>query len=183
MELTTQRLKIRPIHTADKEAVFAYRSDSVTNQFQGWISTSMEEVEAFIAKNPNQFNQAGTWFQLVLLLKDTGRLIGDVGIHFIGPDNLQAEVGCTLHKEFHGKGYAKEALSGIVDHLFRELNKHRITTSIDPGNMPSIRLVERLGFRKEAHFKESLYLNGKWVDDLIYAMLSREWEKKLASSA
>jgi RimJ/RimL family protein N-acetyltransferase len=61
--------------------------------------------------------------------------------------------------------------------LFVELNKHRIITSIDPENTPSIRLVERIGFRKEAHFIESIFIRGKWVDDIVYAMTKKDWEK------
>jgi RimJ/RimL family protein N-acetyltransferase len=60
--------------------------------------------------------------------------------------------------------------------VFKDLKKHRIIVSIDPGNLNSIRLVERIGFRKEAHFVESLWINGNWVDDLIYAMIEKDWE-------
>ncbi len=59
--------------------------------------------------------------------------------------------------------------------MFKNLNKHRIIGSIDPRNNRSIGLLERLGFRREAHFKQSLLIDGKWVDDIIYAILKREW--------
>lgn len=49
--------------------------------------------------------------------------------------------------------------------------------SVDPENTNSIQLLEKIGFRKEAHFVESLFINGKWVDDLIYAMIDKDWEK------
>lgn len=65
----------------------------------------------------------------------------------------------------------------MIDYLFNELNKHRIITSIDPDNKNSIRLVERIGFRKEAYFVESLFVNEKWVDDLIYALIEKDWNK------
>jgi RimJ/RimL family protein N-acetyltransferase len=57
------------------------------------------------------------------------------------------------------------------------LGKHRIIASIDPENIFSLRLVEKVGFRKEAHFVESIYEDGKWVDDLIYALIEKDWEK------
>jgi RimJ/RimL family protein N-acetyltransferase len=78
------------------------------------------------------------------------------------------------------KGYATEALTKIVDYLLNDLNKHRIIASIDPANSDSIRLIERLGFRKEAHFIKSLFFRGEWVDDLIYAILAHEWKNKRA---
>lgn len=82
-----------------------------------------------------------------------------------------------MDKVFQNKGYATESLKSVIDYLFKTLNKHRIIASIDPDNRNSIRLVERIGFRKEAHFVESILMNGKWVDDLIYAFIERDWEK------
>jgi RimJ/RimL family protein N-acetyltransferase len=175
MTLETERLIFRPIEPEDKAAIFEYRSDFETNKYQGWIPKTIEEVEIFIAKISKQMNHPDTWFQFVLIVKENGKIIGDLGIHFIDSANKQVEIGCTLSKMFQNKGYATEALRKIIDYLFHELKKHRIVTSIDPDNYRSIHLVERLGFRKEAHFVESLFINGKWVDDLVYALIEKDW--------
>ena len=172
--IESKRTLLRPIAESDKEAVFAYRSDAETNKYQGWIPKSLDEVKDFISRNPAKFNQADTWFQLVIIDQESDRLIGDVGIHFI--DEQQVEIGCTLAKDIQGKGFATEALQTVINYLFKKLNKHRIIGSIDPLNTNSIGLLERLGFRKEAHFKQSLLINGEWVDDIIYAILKREWK-------
>ncbi len=103
--------------------------------------------------------------------------MGDIGLHFLDKDNKQIEIGCTLNKKFQKKGYATESVRKIIDYLFTELHKHRIITSIDPHNESSVQLVERIGFRKEAHFVESLLVNEKWVDDIIYALIEKDWEK------
>ena len=171
--IESKRTLLRPIAASDKDAVFSYRSDAETNKYQGFIPKSIIEVADFIARNPDEFNQADTWFQLVVIDRKSDCLIGDIGIHFI--DEQQVEIGCTLARQSHGKGYATEALRAVIDHLFQQLNKHRIIGSIDPLNTSSINLLERLGFRKEAHFKQSLLIDGEWVDDIIYAILKREW--------
>jgi len=171
--IESKRLLIRPILNEDAKAVFAYRSDAITNQYQGWIPKNLSEVDEFIAKNPKSINQTDSWFQLVMIEKESDELIGDIGLHFI--DEHQVELGCTLSKEVHKLGYATESLQRVISFLFETLDKHRITSSIDPLNKPSIDLVERLGFRKEAHFKESLLIDGQWVDDIIYAVLKKEW--------
>jgi len=56
------------------------------------------------------------------------------------------------------------------------MGKHRLIASIDPGNINSAGLVEKLNFRKEAHFKESILSNGVWVDDVIYAILKKRMD-------
>lgn len=178
MKFDTERLIIRPITIADKTRIFEYRHDKDVNKFQGWTPESIDDVEAFISKISAVINLPNTWFQFVIIEKETLELVGDLGIHFIDTENQQAEIGCTLDKNFHNKGYATESLIRVIDYLFTDLGKHRITASIDPGNKSSIRLVERIGFRKEAHFVESLFINGKWVDDVIYAMTEKDWAKR-----
>lgn len=178
MEFTTKRLYIRPVCIADKNALFEYRSDPETYTFLSFIPREINDIEAFIQKSSRDFNTQGTWFQFVILLKNSQTLIGDIGVHFMDtePENKQVEIGYTLNPNFRGNGYANEALTEIVDYLFNALNKHRITASIDPTNTSSIKLIEKLGFRKEAHFKKSLFFHGEWVDDLVYAILSEEWK-------
>lgn len=176
MKILTERLFIRPVNSEDKPSIYKYRSDSDTNKYLSSAILSMADMDDFFEKISNQINVPGTWFQFAIIKLDSSIIIGDIGVHFLETsDNRQVEIGYTLDKDFRGKGYAIEALSRIIDYLFTQLNKHRIIASIDPGNINSIKLIERLGFRKEAHFVENLFLQGKWVDDIIYAMLAREW--------
>ena len=178
LEIKTERLLLRPVRLNDAEAIFKYRSDSITNQYQGWIPKSLDDVHKFLNKVSQKIDVVDTWFQFVIIKNDSKEIIGDVGIHFLDTDGKQAEIGCTLDKNCHGNGYATEVLKATINYLFEKLNKHRIIGSIDPQNFKSIRLVERLGFRKEAHFKESILINGEWVDDLVYAILKNEWIEK-----
>lgn len=178
MQLFTERLLLRDITIDDKQAIFDYRSDAEANKFQSWIPETLEDVENFIQRNNKEFNQPESWYQVLITDKETKCIIGDIGIHFFGSENLQVELGITLNKFHQGKGYASEALKGIIDFLFNDLNKHRIMTSIDPDNIDSLNLMERIGFRKEGHFVKSLYWKNNWVDDVIYAILQEDWIKK-----
>lgn len=138
----------------------------------------MEDVDHFIQRNNKEFNQSESWYQVLITNKETKVVIGDLGIHFFGSENLQVELGITLDKNFHGKGYASEALKGVIDFLFNDLKKHRIMASVDPDNIDSLNLMERIGFRKEGHFVKSLFWKNNWVDDVIYALLQEDWIKK-----
>lgn len=170
-QLQTDRLIIRQVQQEDADAIFGYRSNAEVNRYQGWIPATIQDVHHFLAhKVSHKINVPDTWVQIVMIKKKNNELIGDMGIHFLLSDATQVEIGCTLSKKYQGKGYATEALKAVIYFLFTELGKRRIVASIDPRNQSSINLFERLAFRKEAHLKECLFINGEWVDDLIYAL-------------
>jgi RimJ/RimL family protein N-acetyltransferase len=177
IQIKSARILLRPILMDDADSIFMYRSNAEVNQYQGWIPRTIEDVHHFIANKVSpEINQPGTWFQFAIIKLDNNELIGDIGVHFLASDVLQVELGCTLNQKYHGKGYAFEAVTAIINYLFNELGKHRIIVSIDSRNQASIRLIERLGFRKKGLVKENSELNGEWVDDLVYAVLKVEWK-------
>ena len=169
--LTTERLLLKPIETGHAEAIFRYRSDSFTNRYQGWIPDDVEDAVSFITNRTfHEINVNGTWFQLVVTLRATGEIIGDIGMHFLGSKNEQVELGCTIAREHQGKGYAKEALTEVISYLFGRLEKRRLIAFIDPANIPSIKVFERLGFIREDHSRESRPPDESRVDDLVYSL-------------
>jgi len=175
--ITLERLMLRPIQLADSASIFIYRSNSTVNQFQGWIPKTVDDVHDFITDRTSpEINVPGSWFQFAIVKKEINEIIGDVGVHFSDSDEFQVELGISLSQIHQGKGFATEALIGVINYLFNRMHKNRITASIDPRNQKSIQLFERLGFRKEAHFKQRYFINGEWVDDLVYAILKDEWE-------
>ena len=89
------------------------------------------------------------------------------------------EVGITLTRAYQGQGYATEAVEGVLDWLFVSLGKHRIHARVDPRNEASIALLERVGMRKEGHLRESVWTKGEWADDMIYAILGKEWSPRM----
>lgn len=172
----TERLLLRGVQLEDTPAMLRYRSDPQVAQYQGWPPQSLEEVRSFLREASLRApNEPDTWYQLAIVLAATGQLIGDVGIHFLGPDNEQAEIGYTLNPDYQSKGYATEAVRGVLRYLFQDLGKHRVTASVDPRNTKSTALLERIGMRREAWFRKSYWLKGEWTDDMVYALLREDW--------
>jgi len=174
--IASARLFLRPITILDAEDLFRYRSNAHANRYQGWVPHTISEVHEFINQKISvQINIPDTWFQLGIVTKDTGNLIGDVGIHFLKSEPSQVELGVTLDLNFHGQGFATEALTGIISYLFSELNKRRILASIDPNNKSSIKLFESLGFRRQDLLVQSDVSRPEWPDDLVFAIERNEW--------
>ena len=179
MELRSARLRCNALRPDDAPALLRYRGDPEVARYQGWRPASLAEAEGFIR---NQLVAdapvAGQWYQRAIRLEGDDALIGDLGVCL--SDDRQAEFGITLAPEQQGKGLAREALRALLDELFGRLDIHRVHASVDPRNAASMALLGAAGFRQEAHLRESLWFRGEWVDDVIFAMLEREWRANAA---
>jgi len=173
MELVTARLRLDALRRDDAAALFAYRADPEVCRYQGWRPAALADAERFIDDQsamaaPSQ----GQWFQRAIRHRGDGVLIGDVGFCLA---DAQAEFGITLAPAEQGRGYARETLHALLGWLFGEAGMHRVHASVDPRNAPSMALLQAMGMRKEAHFRENLLLHGAWVDDIVFGLLASEW--------
>lgn len=174
----TNRLILRPFHEDDLPYFVAYRSDPEVARYQGWDAPySLLNAQVFL-----RFMEAirpgvpGEWYQFAVESKEAGRLIGDVGLQVVKQDPQQAEFGITFSREYHGRGYATEAMRRVFAYGFEELKLHRIFARLDERNTASARLMERLGMRQEAHFVKNAWFKGEWTSEYWYAVLREEWD-------
>ncbi|NII07771.1 GNAT family N-acetyltransferase [Luteibacter anthropi] len=172
----TTRLHLDSLVSADAETLFAYRGDDAVARYQGWRPKDLAEARRFIDEQQSTpFRRPDSWAQLAIRDRDTGELLGDLGVHFPASTDDAIEFGVSLRPDRQGKGYAREAMSAMLDASFSDWGYRRAVGSVDPRNVASIALLKSLGFRQEAHHVESYFFRGEWVDDMIFAMLAREW--------
>ncbi|WP_426702695.1 GNAT family N-acetyltransferase [Rhodanobacter sp. Col0626] len=175
MELVTPRLRLDLLLPGDAGALFAHRADPAVARFQGWRPADVAEVRRFIEAQSTQPTPVG-WFQRAIRLCDGGSLIGDLGVNLPEDSRDPVEFGVSVAPAHQGKGYASEIVLAVFDRLFDKLARHRIHASVDPRNLASVAMLRGLGMRQEAHHRQSLWLHGEWVDDVIFAMLRQEWQ-------
>ncbi|MCB0063536.1 MAG: GNAT family N-acetyltransferase [Caldilineaceae bacterium] len=175
--LTTERLLIRRFLATDLPALLAIRTDPELRRFQAWDAMDEAAIRRFLesmaAAEPGV---AGEWFQFAITLRTSGELIGDCGLHLLAEDPRQAEIGYTLSRQFQGQGLAKEALRAILTYMFQRHQVHRIAAITDVRNRGSIKLLERLNFRREGRTHQAFWNKGEWVDEYLYAMTASRWE-------
>ncbi|QYJ79620.1 GNAT family N-acetyltransferase [Shewanella acanthi] len=178
--LTTKRFILRPFQRADLEAFTAYRADPKIAKYQSWTDYRYSDAVALFEKmDYAQFGAADTWFQLAIVSAASGttstKLVGDLALHFI--DEQQMEIGFTIAPEHQGQQVAFEAVSALLHYLFVALGKHRVIAVTDVENLASCRLLEKLGFRREAHYVKNIFFKGAWGDEYLYALLKEEYLK------
>lgn len=172
----TERLICRAFEFSDLAAFTAYRADPEVARYQGWQDYHYRDALALFDELQNTaFDTPGTWMQLALECRQTRVLVGDLALHFI--DEQQVEIGFTLASEYQGQGLAREALQALLIYLFDGLGKHRISAITDVKNHAAWGLLERLGFRREAHYRDNIFFKGSWGSEYGYALLASEWRQ------
>jgi len=171
LPIHTSRLAMRPMRPDDAATFAAYRSDPIVARYQTWaLPFTLDDADRFIAAMTDlTWPVYGEWYQVAIDLE--GEMIGDVGVNR-SADGTEAGIGYTLAAERHGRGYATEAAAAIVDLLFSE-GVRRVSASVDPANVTSVRVLERIGFRHEGTDIASFAVRGALVDDARYAI--RNW--------
>lgn len=119
----------------------------------------------------------------LIRLRADDAIVGVVNLGRIARGNFQsAYLGYRIHAPRARQGYMGEALPLVLRLAFRELGLHRLEANIIPGNVPSIALVRRAGFRREGFSPRYLKIRGRWRDHERWAILREEWEAGATAS-
>ena len=156
----------------DLAALHAIQSREDVTRWLYWGPRSEEQVREVLDGLIARPEAAGPWFGVELL--GGGGLIGSVSL-MVG-EHRQGEIGFTLHPDHQGHGYATEASRALLRLAFEDLGLHRVYGRLEPRNVASARVLEKLGMRREALLVENEWINGEWQSEAIYALLDREWE-------
>lgn len=173
--LETPRLTIRRFRKEDWRDLYEYLSDPEVVRYEpyGVYDQSMSKLEAQSRAEDDDF--------LAVCLRDGGKMIGN--LYFAGRDFGTREIGYVFNPRYQKQGYATEAVEKLMDTAFRQWRVRKIIAMCDPRNDNSWHLLERVGFQREAHFREKASFKtdstGKpiWHDAYEYGLLATEWQK------
>ena len=118
---------------------------------------------------------SGEIFPWAIADGDSDRLIGALTLFSLHVEQRRAEIGYSLAPDFQGRGMAEEALRRALHFAFEQLGLRRLEADIDPRNIASCRLVERLGFVREGLLRKRWKVNGEECDTALYGVLADEF--------
>lgn len=175
--LRTGRLVLRPYEAGDFEDFAALAGDAAVTRYLYWGPRDRTSArEAFDRRLSGETSEGGVKpLTLALFERATGRFAGECGIVRVRAEHRDGELGYMLHTDIHGQGLAVEAAREVLRIGFEALKLHRIHATCDDRNMASARVLEKLGMRKEGHFRSNEWVKGEWTGALIYALLEDEW--------
>ena len=185
--IETERLILRPFRAEDAQDVLEYLKAPMVNCFACMKLNSLEE-----ARKAAQARAEDAEYTFAIVLKDTGKVIGEIDAHpkSSQPDMAENYVKDTfglcwmLNPAYHGKGYAYEAAKTFFDYLFYQKNARRVYAYTEDYNLSSQRLCEKLGMRREGLFREFVSFvndadgNPIYENTYQYAILKKEWDAR-----
>lgn len=181
MELTTNRVSLRPHLITDAKKMNAWENDPILRRLS---DNSPSPVPAEPLRRTRDFlknaiNSPDPGVIRLAICTREGRLIGYCMIAFIDTDNRSCKVGITIgDREEWGKGYAGDALKLVLKHCFIKLRMNRIGAEIYSFNSRSIAFFMRAGFKREGILRQAVLVNGRFYDEHLYGLLYRDWVKR-----
>ncbi len=174
--IETERLVLREVQPGDVAQFFKIRSDERAMKYMDRpLFQSLDEAEKLVNSSieGNAKRLSVNW-----VITERGRdiLIGYVAFWRWMKEHFRAEIGFALFPEYWGKGIMTEALEAAIGFGFGKMGLHSIEGNVNPGNMASMKILEKFNFKKEAYFRENMFFNGKFVDSVIYSLLERDRE-------
>jgi [ribosomal protein S5]-alanine N-acetyltransferase len=163
-----QNYQLRPFESSDAPVFAQHANNFHVARFlaDGFPHPyTLENAEAFIAKVMQ--DSPSTVFAITV----NGEAVGGIGLHAKeGIERKNMELGYWLAQPFWGQGIVTAAVQEMVAYGFKTFDIARIYARPFGANIGSQRVLEKAGFVLEAHFEKTLYKNGEFQDDLVYAV-------------
>ncbi|MCX5134463.1 GNAT family N-acetyltransferase [Streptomyces sp. NBC_00340] len=178
LPVATERLTLRPFTQDDLDDLHAYQSlpDVARHLFRPPLTRDQCARSLTRRAAGTAWAEDGDDLVVAVCETDGTTVVGEIVLKLASARARQAEIGWVFHPAYGGRGYATEAARATASLAFAELNVHRLFARLDVLNTGSVRVCERLGMRREAHFIENDLDGERWADEYVYATLAREWK-------
>ena len=165
----TERLILRRYKKEDIQDLFEYLSDEEVVKYEPYKPQTFDEIKE------NLEWRIGSDEMIAVELKNSHKMIGNV---YMGRRDFEAlEMGYIFNRNYWGYGYATESCKALITQAFSN-GVHRIYAECDPNNKSSWKLLEALGFQREAYFRKNVFFwkdeaeQAIWKDTYVYAKLN-----------
>lgn len=173
--LSAKYIYLRAIGTSDFPAIKAYRQDPENCRYIRPAESDAKTMDIVEQLSQPWHFSVGHWNGLAICLQSDHSLVGEIAFRIEDWQNQRAELGYRLSGEVAGQGIGTEAANLLVDYLFQELGFFKLMARCDPRNAASFRIMEKLGFVREAFFKQHYLVGGEWTDQYDYGLLFNTW--------
>jgi RimJ/RimL family protein N-acetyltransferase len=175
IQLETDRLLLRDFIPEDVADVHAYASEPQSVRYMDWGPNTEAQTADFLQRKlAAQLALPRAEYELAVVLKETGRVIGGIGLRLSRPAHRAGDMGYVFNPQVWGRGYCTEAAAAMLAFGLGELGLHRIYATCDPENRASARVMEKIGMTYEGRLRDYTWEKERWRDSLLYAILQTD---------
>lgn len=174
--LRTERLRLTPVSVQNAGTLWTVLQQPDLRSYQELPNVGAAAFTDMVSKRPKVL-RAGTSgrFEWLVYVNRIRKPVGWVSLRIAERDLQTGEIGYSIVRDFRGRGIAREAVCALLDEAFTQAGLVRINAYCLPENMPSRRLLERLGFSSEGVLPRGATVNGHIVDVLMHRMERERW--------
>lgn len=170
-ELHTERLHLRKMKVSDSSSLFKIWSDPEVTKFMNINCFTDENQARDMIKLLDELSQDNKAIRFSIIEIESNEIIGSCGYNSIDFENAKAEIGYDIARAFWGRGYASEAICSLLDYAFSSLKLNRIEAKVEPANVNSVKVLQKLNFTFEGTLRQYEKVNGKFNDLNMYSKL------------
>lgn len=176
LPLETPRLILREVTPDDFDDIHEYATDPEVIRYMNWGPNTRRVTRSVLN---GWIKDQRRWPRRIVNMaahhKADDRMIGAVRFAVIDPKSLTCDFGYSFNRAYWNRGLATEAAGALVDLAFERLGMRRVFATCDARNTGSWRVMEKLGMRREALFRQDVAAHDGWRDTYLYAILKDEW--------
>ena len=174
----TARTALRPLATRDARELLSIVqfSRNELGRFMTWPRemNELEQARRFIGLAREGW-LADRTARFAMFDRNVGELLGTVELDGIDLRRSQAELGYWIRSDRAGRGLTTEATMHLLQYAFVNLSLHKVRADVAVGNLPSVRVLEKLGFKLEGTLREDRPIGGVFTDHWRFGMLAHEF--------
>ena len=167
--VTTARLKLREVEIGDQQKIFEGFSNPIVTKYMDITYPTFEATaEQMLWYETKRKNGTGNSWAVI---NEQQEFIGVISTYNLHTLHRRCEIGYWFFPEYWGKGYGKESMDILLKTIAKQQNIHRFIAEVEPENKASVALLNSLGFKREAIFKEHEFRNNQFADLEIWAKI------------
>lgn len=169
------KLVLVPYQESFLKSFLEWRDQPSSRRHNPLKTMTRDQIAGMLRSEGSQLQDLRTYESYRWFVKTEDQVVGALSLKNISHSMQYAEIGYGISEDHHNQGIATAALRLLIDRIFMETNLRRLIAYVHDQNIPSQRVLEKLGFRQEGIMREHYVINGRAVNEVVYGLLRNEW--------
>jgi len=171
----TSTIRLIPYRPEFLDLFIAWRNEAHSVRHNPLFRTTREEMARMRLEEGSDLSDLRKFESYRWFIEAENAVVGSVSIKNISHMMAYAEIGYSVAESHQRRGIATMAVAALIDKAFNESPLRKLVAYVHDQNVPSCRVLEKLGFQREGFLREHYIINGSLENEILFGLLKREW--------